>query len=342
VTRVLFIAEAVTLAHVGRMLALAERLPPHCEVTMAMDPSCHRFAAGTRWTIEPLPCIGSALFLRRLARGSAVYELGELRRYVTDDLALFERVRPDRVVGDFRLSLSVSARLARVPYATVTNAYWSPFAADRELPMPVLPLSKALPLSIARPLFAALAPRVMRRHAQAINVLRGEHGLAALEPDLRVVYTEADKTLYADDVQMFPMRTDLPSSHVAIGPVLWSPPGPQPSWWSDLSADRPVVYVTLGSSGSAELLPVVLAGLARLPVTVLASAPANARLADYLPGTAAAARARLVVCNGGSPTCQQAFAAGVPVLGIASNMDQFLNMRGVERRNAGCYCVPIV
>jgi UDP:flavonoid glycosyltransferase YjiC (YdhE family) len=38
-----------------------------------------------------------------------------------------------------------------------------------------------------------------------------------------------------------------------------------------------------------------------------------------------------VICNGGSLTCQQALAAGVPVLGIASNMDQFLNMEALTK-----------
>jgi UDP:flavonoid glycosyltransferase YjiC (YdhE family) len=42
-----------------------------------------------------------------------------------------------------------------------------------------------------------------------------------------------------------------------------------------------------------------------------------------------------VICNGGSPTSQQALAAGVPVLGIASNLDQFLNMQAVEAHGAG-------
>ncbi|MDD5328894.1 MAG: glycosyltransferase, partial [Sulfuricella sp.] len=46
-------------------------------------------------------------------------------------------------------------------------------------------------------------------------------------------------------------------------------------------------------------------------------------------------RAQLVICNGGSPTSQQALAAGVPVLGIAGNLDQFLNMQAVEARGAG-------
>ena len=47
------------------------------------------------------------------------------------------------------------------------------------------------------------------------------------------------------------------------------------------------------------------------------------------------ALADLVVCNGGSLTTQQALAAGKPVLGIASNMDQFLNMGPIEAFGAG-------
>ena len=46
-------------------------------------------------------------------------------------------------------------------------------------------------------------------------------------------------------------------------------------------------------------------------------------------------RARLVVCNGGSLTTQQALLAGVPVLGIASNMDQFMSMAPLVAAQAG-------
>jgi UDP:flavonoid glycosyltransferase YjiC (YdhE family) len=136
----------------------------------------------------------------------------------------------------------------------------------------------------------------------------------------------------------------LPPNHAYLGPVLWSPPIPVPAWWDSLPTDKPVVYVTLGSSGQGTLLPLVLEALAGLPVTVLAATagnidlaavPANVHVAKFLPGDAAAARAGLVICNGGSPTSNQALVAGVPVLGIASNLDQFLNMDGVARAGAG-------
>ena len=176
-----------------------------------------------------------------------------------------------------------------------------------------------------------------------MNALRGEHGLPGLGHDLRQTYTWGDHTLYADIPDLFTTQT-LPPNHHFLGPILWSPTVPEPEWWSALPSEHPIVYVTLGSSGRSELLPLVLEALAGLPVTVIAATagrvsitnpPANAFVADYLPGEAAAARARLVICNGGSPTTQQALTAGVPVLGIAGNLDQYLNMQAVAASGAG-------
>ena len=56
---------------------------------------------------------------------------------------------------------------------------------------------------------------------------------------------------------------------------------------------------------------------------------------EFLPGEAACAQARLVICNGGSPTTNQALVQGTPVLGVAVNMDQFLNMQAIEAFGAG-------
>ena len=88
----------------------------------------------------------------------------------------------------------------------------------------------------------------------------------------------------------------------------------------------------------------MLGALAKLPVRALVATagarlggahPPNLYLEDYLPGDAAARRARLVICNGGSPTSHQALIAGVPVIGIAGNLDQFLNMSAVVGIRAG-------
>src|SRR5204862_1096209 len=63
--------------------------------------------------------------------------------------------------------------------------------------------------------------------------------------------------------------------------------------------------------------------------------PANVKAAEFLPGDAAARRAALVICNGGSGTAYQALAAGTPVIGLPSNLDQYLTMSAVVAHEAG-------
>jgi UDP:flavonoid glycosyltransferase YjiC (YdhE family) len=354
--KLLFMAEAVTLAHVARPLALAAALGgQNYDIHLACADGfdfCWRDSDPPRIRIDS---ISSARFLNALAAGKPVYDEATLSTYVEDDLRLLRMLKPDLVLGDFRLSLSVSARLARVPYVSLINAYWSPHVRQHFM-VPALALSKMLPIGIADALFRIARPlafadalfRIARplafaAHTVPLNRVRRKYGLAPLGFDLRRVYTDADHTLYADIPQLFPAH-DLPANHSYLGPLIWSPPVAPPPWWDAPDTGRPLVYVTLGSSGQGRLLPLVLQALAPLPVTVLAAtagqieldaAPANARVAPYLPGEAAARRASLVICNGGSPTSQQALAAGVPLIGIAGNLDQFLNMHGVAAKGAG-------
>lgn len=344
--KILFMAEAVTLAHVGRPLALAATLDRgRYDVHIACAPGYEMFFEGSDVRGWGITSISSARFLAALAAGKPVYDAATLRGYVEDDLRLLKQVRPDVVIGDFRLSLSISARLAGVPYVGLINAYWSPYVRQH-YSVPAIGLSRVLPIAIADPLFKLARPLAFALHSVPLNQVRRAYGLAPLGHDLRRVYTDADHVLYADIPEMFP-ATDLPPTHCYLGPVTWSPPTGLPDWWDALPADRPIVYVTLGSSGQGALLPQVLRALAPLPVSVIAATAGNvaagpmgvvapnARVAAYLPGIAAARRASLVICNGGSPTSQQALSACVPVLGIAGNLDQYLNMHGVVASGAG-------
>ena len=337
-------AEAVTLAHVARPVALARSLDPaQYEVVMACAPRYAAFAADDRWCSVGLRSIPAEQFAKALAQGAPLYDLATLETYLADDLALIDHVHPDLVVGDFRLSLSVSARLARLPYLAIANAYWSPYSTA-PFPLPVLPMTRLLPLALASMLFSAFRPLAFALHCRPMNRLRARHGLPGLGSDLRRVYTDADHLLVPDVESLYPLQGPAERfSHV--GPLSWSPTMPWPVTWRPPGADhRITVYVTLGSSGPKDALAVVLAALEGLPLRVIASSagaplptrvPDNAKVAPYLPGDQAVACAGLVVCNGGSLAVQQALAAGVPVLGLASNMDQFLNMAPIIAAGAG-------
>lgn len=353
--RVLIMAEAVTLAHVGRPAALAAGLDPQrFEVHFAASPRFDALLGQLPHERHDLDTIPTAQFLDALDRGTPVYSHHDLRSYVRQDRLLLAGIRPDVVVGDFRLSLSVSARLAGLPYATVTNVYWSSSARQR-FPLPELPLTRTLGVRAAGFVFPVARPVAFALHTRPLNRVRREHGLPSLGPDLRRTYTDADRVLFADAPELTPPHTLAPG-HEFLGPVLWEPAtdplacrclmgqstrGPEATH----RTDPPLIYVTLGSSGQRRLLAAAVRAFADQPVAVVAASagatpadplPHNViTAADYLPGTTLARRAALVVCNGGSLTVHQALSAGTPVLGLAANMDQHLSMRSVTRAGAG-------
>ena len=340
--RILLIGEGATLAHAARPLALAAGLPKdRCQVSLALPERYQRWAPAD---VEMLPLQAQSpeVFAERLRRARPLYSQARLEAYFEEDLALIQASRAQAVVGDFRLSLAASARKAAIPYVSISNAYWSPDRPLRPL-RPVLDRFAGWPAPLAELAFRLLAPAVLRWHAEPLDRLLQDHGLEPLGRDIRRAFTEADAILYADLPALFPDVPETPR-HRFLGPVIWEPPSERPAWWGRLPEDKPLAYLTLGSSGEARLIGDLTAWLKGMGYAVILATAGRAELhgddesvyvADFVPGYAACERADLVVCNGGSPTTTQALLKGRPVLGICSNMDQMLNMRAVQSLKAG-------
>jgi UDP:flavonoid glycosyltransferase YjiC (YdhE family) len=341
--RVLFIAEAVTLSHVARPALLAQTLDREkYDVFFACDPRYNFLLGDLPFPVIPIKsAIPEDRLLQVLAGGEPLFDLNTLDAYVQEDVRLMRELSPGLVVGDMRQSLPVSSALCAVPHANLINAQWSPFAR-LPLELPVNPLAPLVGEPLAGLLVALAAPAGFALHTWPQNAVRLKYGLAPVGWDLKQVFSSGDYVLYPDIPELVP-TVELPPTHRYLGPVLWSPTVALPAWWEQVPEDRPLVYVSLGSSGQQGLLGAILEALARLPVTVIAATaghatgpvPANARVAAYVPGLEAARRARVVICNGGNLSTQQALAAGAPVLGIVSNLDQLMFMKAVRGAGAG-------
>lgn len=338
--RVLFLVENITLAQVVRLRVLAAGLDrDRYDVHFACSDFDRVMFEGTAFQHWPLYTIEREAALRALAKGDRLYETSVLQRYVDEELALFDRVRPDVVVGDFRLSLAVSAPFAKLPCASLINAYWSPYAVRSSFPVPDHPIVRLVGVERAKRYFPQAMPKVFGYFAAPLNTLRRRYQLPEFE-SLPHALCFGDAVLYPDVPELCPVR-GAPSTHHFLGGVQWSPSVPMPAVGS---SSGPLVYVTLGSSGDLAALPAVLEGLAGLPAQVLVATagrvpqhelPSNIHVAPLVPGDEVAKRAAFVVTNGGSSTGYQALAAGTPVLGIPSNLDQYLAMTAIEGGEAG-------
>lgn len=338
----LIFAEAVSLAHVARAITLAQSLDlSRYDIHFACDPRFLSLFGDLPFPVHVIRSIQSHVFQDRLANGDSLYTTADLRHYVQEDLRLMTELEPDLVIGDFRLSLSVSARLSTIPYATITNAHWSPYAR-RKFPVPELAITKRFGPCIAQGLFDLIRPLVFAQQTYALNRIRRDHGMPAVGYTLPQQLSDADYTLYADLPQLVP-TVDPPPHHRYIGPVVWSF-GWFPQWWSSLRDDVRTAYVSMGMSGKSHLGGMIARSLAHMGWQVLlattddqigSSVKDAVWTARYLPGTPASRRADLVVCNGGSGMVYQALAAGTPILGIPNNLDQYLMMEYVQRVEAG-------
>jgi UDP:flavonoid glycosyltransferase YjiC (YdhE family) len=343
--RVLFFAEPATLAHVTRSVVLAATLDPNqYHVELATGPDFQRIAADARLVVRELGCIGTKAYLAAVAAGRVVFPYPVLERYVREDLRLIEEFEPDLVVGDFRLSLAVSTRLASVPYVAISNAYWSPFSRGRA-EIPVHFSTRLLGPRVANAVFRVISPLVLAHHSLPMHRLRKKYGMPSLGFDLRRVFSEGDLTLFADVPELVPTDDGGSSARYRyIGPVVWSPKTELPAALTQRSDRDSLVYISMGSSGDSRLILEIAEAVRSLgcrPVVITtrelqgASFPEGTITADFLPGGQVAAMSRLVICNGGSPGSHQALQQGTPVLGIPANLDQLLNMQFVVASGAG-------
>jgi UDP:flavonoid glycosyltransferase YjiC (YdhE family) len=342
-SRILIFAEAVTLAHVARPIALSRILRElgH-EVCIAAAPAADRWLAGENVARQRIESIDPTRFLRALARGLPPYDRETLKQYVEDDLRAIAAWPPDIVIGDFRLSLYISARLAHKPYGAIANAYWSR-RYWTGVDAPDIASLNWLPSPVANAVFRAVYPAAFALHARPFQAVCRHFEVTPPGPDIRDVYTASDATAFAD-VKAFYEPSPAPADEpLFIGPLPWEPPGS--NVLPNLSDGPPIVFVSLGSSGDPGLLPRVLHVLAGLPVRCIVATgvpvdqvrlPVNCvHAGDFVPYAAACAVSSLVICNGGAPATYAALASGTPVLALAGNVDQLANMQVVARTGAG-------
>jgi UDP:flavonoid glycosyltransferase YjiC (YdhE family) len=252
-----------------------------------------------------------------------------VERATRDTTALVRELRPAAIVADIlTLAPALAGELEGVPVATLIPH------VDPRLPPGAAPFScgARLPRTAAgRAIWRGFDP-LLRQGLQLgrrqLNDTRARLGLSAQQ---RVHGGISDTlALVATFPQLEYPRDWPPRTHV-VGPLLWEPPSPDVAL---PAGDAPLVLVAPSTSQDPEhgLLRAALAGLATMPVRVLASvnrqrpdepfaAPANALLVDWLSYERAMPACDVVVCHGGHGTVARALASGCAVVVVPAAGD---------------------
>jgi UDP:flavonoid glycosyltransferase YjiC (YdhE family) len=264
-----------------------------------------------------------------------------VERATRETVGLVRDVVPHAVVADIlTLAPALAGELEGVPVATLIPH------TDPRMPPGAPPYScgARIPRTAAGRALWRRADPLLRRGLELgrkeLNETRRRLGL----PTLDRVHGGISETLSL--VATFPQleypRTWPPGAHV-VGPLLWEPPAPAVEL---PPGDDPLVLLAPSTSQDPEqrLLRAALAGLADLPVRVLASTnrrpldvavPANATLVDWIGYGRAMPACDLVVCHGGHGTLALALAAGCVVLIVPAAGDMNESAARVEWAGVG-------
>lgn len=345
--KLLFFAESVSLAHIGRPLRLAEWAKEHGFQV--------HFATGARGIqlIESIdteiPCseiysISGESFYQRVNQGKFFYTSTELEKYVAADIQVIKEVQPDFIISDFRLTTAISARVMKIPLINLSNAYWSPHH-ECKFPPPNTGIFNWMPESFKLHLFDLMRPIAFKKFGKPLNDIRKKYNLTSVD-DFRTHYTAGDYTLYMDHPEFIKLEQP-PFRHAFLGPVIWAPTLTEKI--KDIKKNS--IYLTMGSSGNNQVLTEIAKACLRLDRQMIISGLNNSeaeKLIALIPELKTKAIIKLLVnadvilencdltiCHGGSGTVYQSLMANTPVLCFPHNPDQGLVAMAVKAGNWG-------
>lgn len=347
--KVLFFVEAVTAAHLIRVLPLAKSLSGQHKVFLAtLNPPSE--LKNKILDIEFLPLdstVPPKEFLEGLYQGCLPYNESRLREQMAEDMKIIKQVRPDLIVVDFRLSISLQASTLGIPIVNLQNAFWSSRYSFKN-PMPDIPLSRLLGSTASsifeKVLWSPLLSRpILNRFLRPFNKIRKEIHLAPFS-QLQDLYSFGDRLVHPDPLELF--ENGRPWDSLFLGPITNMPEIPKPDWLHKLDPQKKTIYISMGSSGRSEKLMRILPDLIKEPYQwVIISnedetkslVAENIFVDQFVSLPQLAPHVDFAIINGGSAQGYFFLSQGIPFLGIASNMDQHLFSQCVTRKQLAYY-----
>jgi MGT family glycosyltransferase len=354
VHRILFTPASNVLAHVGRCVVLARELKNrgHHVILAGTPKFLNDPAVVNHEELETHPIVDYSVeegleILRTVRKTPSRQSLNE---HIQAELHLLDQVRPDVVVNDFRLTLYISARLRQIPVISLVGGRYlyqyaaKPFKASRTHPSyPIL--KRILGEKGADAVVPNLQRWALRYKMRPFYHLSQHYGLEPKKDLWDFLVGEYNLIL---DTELLGPANGLPENFRRVGPIAWTPRIPLPDWIKTLDRTRPVIYITMGSTGHPRLFRAMLEVLADAAYTVImstggqveipdASLPKNFRVAKYVPGEQIMELADLVIFHGGAGTGYQAIATGTPAIVIATHLEQEFVGEVLEEQGAGFF-----
>lgn len=345
--KILIFAEGVSLAHPSRVSEICRRLQNSIFEFHVATP------IGFHWIFKDIPnihlydhpTISNETFNHRLFQVEFPFTLEELQNFERADEKIIEKIRPQIIISDFRLTAFVAAKKMGIPFMNLIHFYWHP-NFKRE---PLLPHVK--PVKIwGRQLSQIIAPFVtslfLKQQVKLINQFVEKFRFPEFN-NIYEFYSAGDYRIFPDVTSLFDNPT-LPDNEHFVGPFLWK--NNKTLWplhWPQTTTSQKTIYLTMGSTGNHQMVPKLVKSLGPEKYRIFISTSGhtypdlekrpNVYLSDFVPAEKVMEMADIVICNGGTSTTYQAISLDVPVFAFPLNMDQYLNCHQLKDKDVAGY-----
>ncbi|OIP36833.1 MAG: glycosyl transferase [Deltaproteobacteria bacterium CG2_30_66_27] len=260
---------------------------------------------------------------------------------ISSEVDLMKEIRPDRVLGVFRFTLKASARLAGIPFDSLSCGCMLPRYTE------VLGFA---PGEAGSELQRYYLDSFYRYAGAKTSLALRSFGLPAIG-DIRSML-EGDRTFLWDFPEFAPLPDGATATHV--GPISWN-------GWHDEGPDpggvpvgrRPLAVVTFGTcmmsaEAASRILRILLdlgyevvlaAGGQNELMNVMADEP-RVTIRRFAPLRSLFSHASITVCHGGQLTVFEALSHRIPVLIMPFQPEQAHNAVCLKRLGCGDRLVP--
>ncbi len=297
--------------------------------------------------LEPRLTPEKVEYLYKVDQGQAFgyfFSVEEVREQVRNEVALFRKVGPAAVVTGFNFSNDISCRAVGVPLVWVTQSTWQ---MRRLYEAGLLTYTDMLDLPLLRRLPERFLVWLTVKGLSLFDLLARPYDRVAKEYGLEPFKSmerlwEGDYNLLAEPEGF--CELSLPPTFHYIGPLIARLDAPIPDEVLALPHDRPLVYFAMGSSGQPEVIARIVEGFAGRPYRVIAPVqahldkvrsvrvPDNVLVTGWLPAHKVNPLADVSVIHGGIGTVMTACLAGTPIVGVAMQPEQEINVDCLVRK----------
>ncbi len=270
-----------------------------------------------------------------------------IRTMFEAQLKVIQNYKPKLVFSDTSCSMPMLAEFVNVPLISIMNAYVSNYYADiRPLPyshraykyqFKMKPVIWEKILITAEKASMKFVHRPFARQRKMLNLSKNQWLLDEFEGDFN---------LLCDLPQLFPTQ-DLPENFAYIGPVFYNSGQEENELlkWIHSGDNRPLIYLSLGSSGgtvnldflkhqNAHNFRFIISGTKQIPDAD------NMRYQKFVNFEKIQQHVRLYISHGGNGSIYQALEAGIPLLLIPAFFEQAWNAHRIQKLQLGLVLQP--